>query len=106
MVHARRGQPHPSLGSTTHNNSSASYTGRPKAAGTPGSMRSTRVSSGLVRWRVFTEEAAVVLECRRQKVVGKPYEGKPHVRFEVAGDGDQDTVGLVRHSQRKRGVNR
>ena len=69
-------------------------------------MRSTRVSSGLVLWRVFKEEAAVVLECRRQKVVGKPYEGKPHVRFEVAGDGDQDTVGLVRHSQRKRGVNR
>ena len=45
-------------------------------------------------------------ESHKKKVVGKPYEGKPHVRFEVAGDGDQDTVGLVRHSQRKRGVNR
>jgi hypothetical protein len=35
-----------------------------------------------------------------KKVVGEPYEGKPHVRFEVAGDGDQDKVELVRHSQR------
>ena len=26
----------------------------------------------------------------RKKVVGEPYEGKPHVRFEVAGDGSQD----------------
>ena len=53
---------------------------------------------------IHKEEAVVVLECRRQKVVGKPYEGKPHVRFEVAGDGNQDRVGLVRHSQRKRGA--
>ena len=45
-------------------------------------------------------------ESHKKKVVGKPYEGKPHVRFEVAGDGNQDMVGLVRHSQRKRGANR
>ncbi len=32
------------------------------------------------------------LESRRKKVVGEPYEGKPHVRFEVAGDGNQDMV--------------
>ena len=38
------------------------------------------------------------------KVVGKPYEGKPHVRFDVAGDGDQAMVGMLRHSQRKRGA--
>ncbi len=38
------------------------------------------------------------LACREVKVVGKPYEGKPHVRFDVAGDGNQDMVGLVRHS--------
>ena len=31
-------------------------------------------------------------ESRRKKVVGEPYEGKPHVRFEVAGDGNQDRV--------------
>ncbi len=36
--------------------------------------------------------------------VGKPYEGKPHVRFDVAGDGDQAMVGILRHSQRKRGA--
>ena len=28
------------------------------------------------------------LECPGKTVVGKPYEGEPHVRFEVAGDGD------------------
>ena len=32
------------------------------------------------------------LESRRKKVVGEPYEGKPHVQFEVAGDGNQDMV--------------
>jgi hypothetical protein len=42
------------------------------------------------------------LESRRKKVVGEPYEGKPHVRFEVAGDGNQDMVEVLRHSQRKR----
>ncbi len=44
------------------------------------------------------------LESHKKKVVGKPYEGKPHVRFEVAGDGNQDMVRIVRHSQRKRGA--
>ncbi|HSG46062.1 MAG TPA: hypothetical protein VLA72_23220 [Anaerolineales bacterium] len=29
------------------------------------------------------------LESRRKKVVGEPDEGKPHVRFEVAGNGNQ-----------------
>jgi len=31
---------------------------------------------------------------RQMNVVGKPYEGKPHVRFEVAGvgDGSSDTA--------------
>jgi hypothetical protein len=31
-------------------------------------------------------------ECHWRKAVGEPYEGKPHVRFEVAGDGNQDRV--------------
>ena len=31
-------------------------------------------------------------ESHRKKVVGEPYEGKPHVRFEVAGDGNQDVI--------------
>jgi len=34
----------------------------------------------------------VELECPRKKAVGEPYEGKPHVRIEVAGDGNQDKV--------------
>ena len=32
-------------------------------------------------------------ECCRKKVIGKPCEGEPHARFEVAGDGN----GLPRH---------
>ena len=39
------------------------------------------------------------LERARKKVVGEPYEGKPHVRFEVAGNGNQDMVIALRHSQ-------
>ena len=38
-------------------------------------------------------------ESPKKKVVGEPYEGKPHVRFEVAGDGNQDMVVALRHSQ-------
>ena len=37
------------------------------------------------------------LVCRETNVVGKPYEGKPHVRFDVAGGGNQG-LGLRRHS--------
>ena len=29
------------------------------------------------------------LEYSKKKVVGEPDEGKPHVRFDVAGDGNQ-----------------
>jgi hypothetical protein len=43
------------------------------------------------------------LECRRLKVVGEPDEGKPHVRFDVAGDENQDMVIALRHSQKKWG---
>ena len=32
----------------------------------------------------------------------EPDEGKPHVRFDVAGDGNQDRAEAIRHSQRKR----
>src|SRR3972149_10285908 len=31
-------------------------------------------------------------------------EGKPHVRFEVAGDGNQETAMALRHPQKKWGV--
>ena len=54
----------------------------------------TRVSlkTGLLKagWSTSTgAEYASILENRKKKVVGEPDEGKPHVRFEVAGDGDQ-----------------
>jgi hypothetical protein len=41
------------------------------------------------------------LENRKKKVVGEPDEGKPHVRFDVAGNGNQDMVKVLRHSQKK-----
>jgi len=43
-------------------------------------------------WNTSTYPEYVLssLECLRQKVVGEPDEGKPHVRFDVAGDENQD----------------
>src|ERR1700758_4797302 len=38
------------------------------------------------------------------KLTGKPSAGNPHAGFDVAGAGNQFTVRLVRHSQRKRGA--
>jgi hypothetical protein len=38
------------------------------------------------------------------KQAGKPSAGNPHAGFDVAGTGNQPTVPLVRHSQRKRGA--
>jgi hypothetical protein len=70
-----------------YENSSANYTWRPKGAGAVGSMRSITASSGLST--SSGEEYASTLENRKKKVIGEPNEGKPHVRFEVAGDGNQ-----------------
>ncbi len=39
------------------------------------------------------------VDSRRKKVVGESCGGKPHVRFEVAGDGNQDMVVVLRHSE-------
>ena len=47
------------------------------------------------------EYARSNLESSRKKVVGEPDEGKPHVRFDVAGDENQDRVKVLRHSQKK-----
>src|SRR5919106_6122271 len=54
---------------------------------------------GGVGWSASTQQDGVIysLACREVKVVGKPYEGKPHVRFEVAGGGNPD-FGPRRHS--------
>ena len=41
------------------------------------------------------------LESCKEKVVGEPDEGKPHVRFDVAGNGNQDMAKVLRHSQKK-----
>ena len=42
------------------------------------------------------------LNATRRKIVGEPDAGKSHVRFEVAGGGDQRMGRIFRHSQRKR----
>ena len=106
-----KGQSHPK---TKHENSSASYTWRPKGAETEGFMLSMTASSGPIlcggcgkkyaRRSTSTERenAEQGLESRKKKVIGEPDEGKPHVRFEVAGNGNQDKAKALRHSQRKR----
>ena len=43
-------------------------------------------------------DVVVGYEYRGKKVVGKPYAGEPHVRFEVAGAGD----GSARYRARAR----
>ena len=45
-------------------------------------------------WRQM-EQAFQDLECLKKKAVGEPYKGKPHVRFEVAGDGNRDMVCVI-----------
>ena len=42
-----------------------------------------------------------IVESRRKKVVGEPYEGKLHLRFEVAGNGNQEIVVVLRHSHKE-----
>jgi hypothetical protein len=41
-------------------------------------------------WQVIESRDKECLEYSKMKVVGEPDEGKPHVRFDVAGDGNQD----------------
>jgi predicted nuclease of predicted toxin-antitoxin system len=108
VVHAeleRAGQPHPKI---NHDNSSASYTWRPSGVGTGGSTRSMTACSGPMYCggpgRKYTQEhVAQDLECRRKKVVGEPYEGKPHVRFEGAGNGNRDTAWAIEALPRETG---
>ncbi len=46
------------------------------------------------------------LESPRMKAVGEPYEGKPHVRFDVAGDGNRDMVRAIEALPKETGRNR
>jgi len=57
-------------------------------------------------WKAYKRYRNWNCACSRKKVVGEPYEGKPHVRFEVAGDGNQDMVVALRHSQEETGEQR
>jgi len=55
-----------------------------------------------VIWRIGKGEMTQTLNATRRKIVGEPSAGKSHVRFEVAGGGDQRMGRIFRHSQRKR----
>ena len=52
------------------------------------------------------EHVAQNLESRRKKVVGEPYEGKPHVRFEVAGDGNRAMAWVIEALPKETGSKR
>ena len=62
-------------------------------------QRGLRCGVGGVAWSASTPQDGVTyrLACREVKVVGTPSAGKPHVRLEVAGGGNQD-FGPRRHS--------
>ena len=57
----------------------------------PESQAGKGKDTGLM-WKAYKRHRNWNCACPRKKVVGEPYEGKPHVRFEVAGDGNQDMV--------------
>jgi len=48
-----------------------------------------------VEHSIHQEYVAQDLESRRKKAVGQACEAKPHLQFEVAADGNRDTVWLI-----------
>ena len=67
----------------------------PVMRGTRGHWQEQRFTAWLIRkagGRTSTNREGTKhdLERHREKAVGEPDEGKPHVRFEVAGDGNQE----------------
>ena len=60
----------------------------------PESQAKAAFDSGLMWQAEKGRESTSRASCRK-KVVGEPDEGKPHVRFEVAGDGNQDMVWVI-----------
>ena len=41
------------------------------------------------------EDTVITFECSKKKTIGKPCEGEPHARFEVAGDGNEHIAPLL-----------
>ena len=58
------------------------------------SQAGTVLDAGLM-WQAIQGGSGGNRACYRKKTVGEPYEGKPHVRFEVAGDGNRDMVWII-----------
>ena len=79
---------------------------RTKVIGEVGRGPVSQRGSSAAEWSTSTsqEYAEQALNAPGRKIIGKPYEGEPHVRFDVAGNGNPDRVELMRHSQRKRGA--
>ncbi len=77
-----KGQQHPR---TNHENVSVGYTW---------SQAGTVLDAGLM-WQAIQGISGGNRACYRKEAVGEPYEGKPHVRFEVAGDGNRDRVWVI-----------
>jgi hypothetical protein len=59
------------------------------------SAKGRRAAWSDLMWQVVMEQAVQDLECLKKEAVGEAYEGKPHVRFEVAGDGNRDRVWVI-----------
>ena len=59
------------------------------------SAKGRRAAWSDLTWQVVVEQAVQDLERLKKKAVGEPCEGKPHVRFEVAGDGNRDKVWVI-----------
>jgi len=60
----------------------------------PESQAETTLDAGL-KWQAMQGARWENRACYRKKAVGEPYEGKPHVRFEVAGDGNRDMAWVI-----------
>lgn len=53
--------------------------------GSSAGMRQVGLSTSIKEMLV---NIVMSFECSRKKIIGKPCEGEPHARFEVAGDGN------------------
>jgi hypothetical protein len=70
----------------------------------PESQAKAAFDSGLM-WQAEKGRESTSRASYRKKVVGEPDEGKPHVRFEVAGGGNRDTAVMIEALPKETGSN-
>ena len=85
------------------NNTQRKFTRR-SAQTMPVSQAEVTLEAGLM-WQVTKGVRCGSRACRRKKAIGEPYEGKPHVRFEVAGGGNRDTAVMIEALPKETGSN-